>query len=164
MAVDFGGELRWGIKRSFRAYIEAAGGVTRVDAGASEDEHGRIVFPQVGVDQDGSSRVIRFGGGAVLEAHGGLLSLSLREPWLEIDNEGATLTVVHPAFRGPSDRRLPMCRLEGLVPRADGEELAIDEAPATLLIDATGTFDNLYPPGAEFDPVSARWRRTEVSR
>jgi hypothetical protein len=160
MTTEFGGELRWGVKRSFREYIEAAEGATRVEGGAAAEPDGRIVFPQVGADWDGPvPQVLRFGGSVEFEAHGGLLALRLRDPWLEFDETGAVLTVAHPAFRGPTDRRLPLCRLGGVHPRVEDGVLVIEDAPATLTIQATGTFDNLYPPGAEFDSVSARSRR-----
>lgn len=149
------GELLWGVKESFRQYVDRSEGVTHVSGGASINDDGRITFPFAGAEAiEGGPQVFRFGGGVEFDAHGGLLAVRLREPWLEAVDGEVTLTVMHPAFREATERRLPLCRVDATGAKVKGGVIFLGGAPTTLLMEATGIFDNLYPPGIEFDPLT----------
>src|SRR5262245_51612415 len=89
------GSLNWGVKASFRNYVGAggiavAGGVTRVDAGASVDG---LAWPVQSGSFDASTRALelRFAGSVHFSAHEGALDLTLASPRLLIDGAQETL-------------------------------------------------------------------------
>ncbi|OXE37320.1 MAG: hypothetical protein CGW95_02200 [Phenylobacterium zucineum] len=90
--------LQWGVKQSFRSYVEGAGGTITVAGGAERTPDGGFQFP---VDETsltlGSSGHLEgratFRGEVTFKAHGGMLSVFLAEPILDFASDPAVLTV-----------------------------------------------------------------------
>ncbi|MFT7305351.1 MAG: hypothetical protein ACI9P7_000611 [Candidatus Azotimanducaceae bacterium] len=144
--------LTWGVKASFRSYVEAAGGSTTLSQGATHTEDGSFVFKAVpGGDlsfaPDGSATgAVRFQGTVTFEAHGGMLKATLAELGIEAGTDGLVLT----ALEAPMNQG--RCAIAQLGP----VELGAGDA---MTIGAEITFDGMYqiadnyPPGTELDPL-----------
>lgn len=94
--------LVWGVKESFRGYVQAVGGTMAAADGATLSETGEFEF-QAAADSTlalGADGVLtgvgRFSGMAQFEAHGGMLSVHLGDPVVEIGPEGGSLTLDDP--------------------------------------------------------------------
>jgi hypothetical protein len=146
--------LSWGVKQSFRGYVEGAGGVIETGAGAERTADGGFSFaaePGGGLrlDADGKPEgQAKFLGEVSFKAHGGMLSVFLVDPMIEITPAGAVLTVAdHPA----RDRRLEAARLD-LAAMSVGEAGEI-VLPAALMMFGCQWLGDHYPAGTALDPV-----------
>jgi hypothetical protein len=78
--------LTWGLKQSFRAYVEGAGGAIETAEGARRSADGAFIFPAapgegLRLGADGKPRGVgRFVGEVRCEAHGGMLKVFLADP------------------------------------------------------------------------------------
>ena len=81
--------LTWGVKASFRSYVEAVGGSITISDGATRNEDGTFVFEalpggDLSIAADGSATgAMRFQGTVTFAAHGGMLKSTLAELGLE---------------------------------------------------------------------------------
>ena len=88
-------QLTWGVKASFRGYVEAAGGSITLDDGAARADDGAFVFAaepggDLVIAPDGSATgAMRFKGTVTFDAHGGMLKSKLTELGIEATEEGA---------------------------------------------------------------------------
>ena len=140
--------LHWGVKQSFRAYVEGAGGAISTDAGAERTERGEIAFPAgnggLTVDADGRLQGVgTFTGEVRFEAHGGMLSVRLT--YLSVDAQGASLKVADE--RG---KPVEIASLDLAAATLDEGDLVI---PARLSMDGSYLLGDHYPPRAVIDPV-----------
>jgi hypothetical protein len=146
--------LSWGVKQSFRGYVETVGGVTETDAGAGRAADGGFTFPAapdttLSLAADGTLAGIgRFLGEVRFQAHGGMLKVCLADPILEIGPSGAAVTVADSSAR---TFRLEIARLD-LAATTPGElgEIVI---PAALTIEGMQLLGDHYPPKTPLDPV-----------
>lgn len=144
--------LSWGVKQSFRGYMEAAGGTVAVDGGAERAPDGTFLFPQgpqstLARGADGRlTGAGRFAGQVSFNAHGGMLNVVLAEPGVEATDAGLVLTVAD----GPA-RRVVFAKLDAaaMETEADGT-LAL---PAAITLDGMFILGDHYPPGTVLDPV-----------
>lgn len=145
--------LVWGVKESFRRYVEGAGGVIETSAGAQRAADGAIVFAagedRLTLGADGSLE----GRGAFLgevrfEAHGGMLAVRLIDPSIEI---GPTAAIITAADTPARDYRVEVARLD----LAAAETNAAGElvVPVTLAIEGSHLLGGHYPPTTPLDPV-----------
>ena len=142
-------KLIWGVKESFRAYVEAAGGSITLSDGASTTEDGAFVFQaqpggDLEINADGSATgSMRFQGTVTFEAHGGMLKSTLTELGLEAGEQGLLLTVLE----GPMNKS--RCAV------AEVGELAVAEntitAQTRITMDGMYQIADNYPPGTELD-------------
>ena len=144
--------LTWGVKASFRGYVEAAGGSITASEGATSNEDGTIMFTAIpggdlSIAADGSATgAIRFQGTVIFEAHGGMLKSTLAELGIEAGPEGLVLTVLE----APGNQS--RCAIADLGPVEIGTE-------GVLNIGSKITFDGMYqiadnyPPGTELDSL-----------
>ena len=144
-------QLQWGVKESFRRYVEAAGGKIEVLDGAERAADGTFVFPAA------PSSDLRLGAGGKpegagaflgqvrFEAHGGMLSVKLVAPALEIGPSEMVLSVADE--RGD---RLPIAKLDISSTNAEDGGLAV---PAKVTLDGMYLLGDHYPPGTVLDPV-----------
>jgi hypothetical protein len=146
--------LKWGVKQSFRNYVEGSGGSTEVGMGAELGEDGAFSFPGApgaGLTLDADGRPTGragFVGEVRFQAHGGMLSVFFADPALEIGPSGAFLTVADSAER---DRRLPMAKLDlAAMTAGDDGELVI---PAAMSMEGWLVLGDHYPMGTPLDPV-----------
>jgi Htaa protein len=140
--------LTWGIKQSFRAYVRSSGGAVGVAAPA-EPVDDVFAFPRAETDQSPADEV-RFGGGVRFDAHGGMLSVALLEPWLVLGPSGGEVTVVDTDYLPDLSRRLTIARLVG--------EPSVDEAGrvamgAALTAQGSRLLGDVYPAQTVLDPV-----------
>ena len=142
--------LTWGVKQSFRNYVEMSGGAATAADGATVSEGGEFAFEaapvgDLAVDAGGAvSGTGRFRGRVTFEAHGGMLKVTLTDPWLEQTAEGLVLTIAETATR-----RTPIAKL-GVAQRTEDGAL---EFPAAITLDGMMIIGDHYPPGTALDPV-----------
>jgi hypothetical protein len=144
-------KLTWGVKASFRSYVEAAGGSITVSDGATVTDEGTFTFAaeaggDLSVAPDGSaSGAMRFQGAVTFEAHGGMLKSTLSELALEAGEGGLVLTVLD----------APMNKNRCAIAELDLVEVGDDAVTLGTKITVDGMYqiaDN-YPPGTELDPI-----------
>ena len=87
-------QLTWGVKASFRSYVEAVGGSIKLSDGASRTEEGAFVFAalpdgDLSIAPDGTATgAMRLQGSITFEAHGGTLKSTLTELGLKACSDG----------------------------------------------------------------------------
>lgn len=144
--------LSWGVKASFRSYVEAAGGTIDLSDGATRADDGSFVFRAVpggdlNIASDRSATgAMRFQGKITFDAHGGMLKATLTELGLEVGTDGLVLT----ALEAPLNRdRCAIARLRVV-------EIGPDDAVtlgAEITLDGMYQIADNYPPGTELDPL-----------
>ena len=143
--------LGWGVKQSLRSYVEMNGGTFTADDGATRAPDGAFAFEAVpesdlAVDGGTPSGTGRFRGRIGLQAHGGMLSITLTDPWIEPDASGLVLSIAESLTRRTAIARLDLAA-------------AVEEPDGGLVIPTATTLDGMmilgdhYPPGTALDPV-----------
>lgn len=169
--VTFGsGKLDWGVKDSFRSYIEGpiAQGDIAATGGAARNPDGAFTFPVIGGTYDpdtGHSEVqaegtVRFRGHETPGGSGNYkLFMTITNPRIVLDGGAGVLRadVKSNDLEGnPHD--YPNVALANLVPSGGPGEvaggLAWPPIAATLSNDGAAAFGSFYPAGTELDPVS----------
>ena len=147
--------LVWGVKQSFRAYVEGAGGAIDTGDGATKQVDGAFVFAAssrglvVGADGKLQGRG-DFAGEVRFEAHGGMLRVFLADPALEVSEAGARITVADSEERVV---RLELAVLDLDGASRDGGDLVI---PTKLSRDGWRVLGDHYPPMTPLDPARLR--------
>lgn len=146
--------LTWGVKQSFRSYVEMVGGETAASAGAERAADGAFIFAPapdntLSLGADGALK----GQGAFLgevsfKAHGGMLDVVMADPGVTIDAEGAALTVADSAKR---TRRIEVARLDLAAMTTD--ETGALVIPTAVTLDGYMLLGDHYPPKTPLDPV-----------
>jgi hypothetical protein len=151
------GALEWGVKQSFRAYVEAVGGSIETAEGVERTADGAFVFAAAPGDAgltagpDGKPQgAARFVGEVRCEAHGGMLKVFLADPAIEIGPEGGVLTVADSPAR---DARVELAVLELDAATTSGGEVVI---PTKVARDGWRVLPDHYPPMSPLDPVRLR--------
>jgi len=146
--------LSWGLKQSFVAYVEGAGGAIATGEGAARNPEGGFTFAatpgeglRIGADgkPEGSARFV---GEVSFEAHGGMLKVFLADPSVEIGPAGAVLAVADTRKR---DRRVTLAQLD-MAAAAVGDD-GVWAIPAKLSLDGWQVMGDHYPPFTPLDPV-----------
>jgi hypothetical protein len=138
------GRLNWGVKQSFRAYVEGSGGSITASDGAARAEDGTFTFdaaPDSDLTRDDGalSGTGRFRGRAVFQAHGGLLSVTLTDPWIEAAGDAWVLSIAETPTRRTA--------IAKLTPSDDGALHAVTTLEGMMIL------GDHYPPGTILDPV-----------
>jgi hypothetical protein len=150
-------QLTWGLKQSFRAYVEAAGGVIETGAGAERDADGAFVFQAAAgegltLGADGKPTGDGWFVGEVrCEAHGGMLKVFLADPSVEIGPAGAVVSVADTQGR---DRRVELAVLD--LAAATIAEDGVWAIPAKLSRDGWQVLGDHYPQSTPLDPVRVK--------
>lgn len=170
------GELRWGVKESFRNYVggSIAHGTIEVAAPATTDE-AEFVFPQTAHDWDPDTSLggAAYAGLVQFTGHDGALDLTIANPEVEIISaEEATLTVEYRSRNMASGKwstgtaviaELDLSGVESAAgeengdsaPEPDSGIVTWADLPATLTeAGATEVFQDFYGEGQELDPVT----------
>ena len=143
--------LNWGVKASFRAYVEGMEGTISVSDGATRADDGTFVFEalpggDLSISDDGSaSGSIRFQGTVAFEAHGGMLKSTLTELGLETGEDGLLLTVKDQM----GDDRCAIATVEHIQSESGGSVTLRTE----ITMDGMYQIADNYPPGTELDPI-----------
>jgi hypothetical protein len=146
--------LSWGLKQSFRAYVESAGGSIQTAGGAERTADGAFAFPAAVAEgltlgADGQWQGAgKFVGEVRCEAHGGMLKVFLADPSIEIGPAGAVITVADTPAR---DRRVELAALD--VASATTSDDGAWVIPAKLARDGWQVLGDHYPPSTPLDPV-----------
>ena len=146
--------LTWGVKQSFRHYVQSMGGVTEARGGAVRTADGEFTFAIAaggGLSLDAAGKPqgqANFLGEVRFVAHGGMLSVFFADPALEFGPTSATLTVADTEAR---TLRIEIAKLDltAITTGADGE-LVI---PTALSLYGGQLLGDHYPPGTPVDPV-----------
>ncbi len=145
-------QLIWGVKASFRSYVEAAEGSINVSDGAIRTEDGSFLFKAIPggdliVAPDGSvNGSMRFQGKVTFEAHGGMLNATLSELGIDIEAGELVLTCLDAPMN--KDR----CAIAKL-------KLVDQDSNVAITLQSEITDDGMYqiadnyPTGTELDPV-----------
>lgn len=124
--------LQWAISARFSDYVLAvADGVITCTGGATRAERGTFRFPGVPPCFMGSVRFF---------AHGGMLDVTIADPWIEVVADAIELSIADP----DDDGRLVLAR--GSVPPIG------DRGILRLTPDGSDLFFARYPEGFEIDP------------
>ncbi len=144
-------KMIWGVKASFRSYVEAAGVTVTLDDGATQEADGAFAFAaqpgwNLSIDADGNATgAIQFQGKVVFEAHAIMLSVTLSELALEASDEGLFLTApMAPLYQ-------ERCSIAKLTPATVGVDGRTFQTEITL--DGSYQIADNYPPGTELDPL-----------
>jgi hypothetical protein len=158
-------ELRWGIKASFREYISSiSDGVEELRDGAALID-GVFAFPRDDAaslpPESAAESEYRFRGRVDLTGYDGLLGVRIQDPWLQLIETSWSLSVVDPAYRGDTSRRIRVCSLD----REPGPYMSDGTAVFAARLDGTATrlFDGVYAPGTRLDSVTVVFADTRVS-
>lgn len=144
--------LTWGVKASFRNYVEGAGGSIIASDGATRTEDGAFTFKaapdgDLVIAPDGSATgSARFLGKIMFEAHGGMLSSTLTDLCLEVTDEGLVLTVLDAPMN--QDR----CAIATLSPTESSSTGAV-VLKTEITVDGMYQIADNYPPGTELDEL-----------
>ena len=146
-------KLTWGVKESFRQYVEAAGGSITATDGATRNADGSFQFSaetegDFAIASDGTvSGSQGFAGTVGFEAHGGMLKSTLSGLAIESGPEGLTLS----ALEGPLNES--RCHIANLThTHTDDDGNAHFRAEITL--DGMFQIADNYPPGTVLDDVT----------
>lgn len=148
--------LSWGVKQSFRSYVEAVGGTVALSGGVERDPEGAFVFAPEGdaalsTDADGRPQgEARFAGEVRFDAHGGMLKVAVAKPGVTLESGGGALTVADPWAPG---KRMQIAKLDVAAAQREGAHLVV---PAVTTIDGMQLLGDHYPPGTPLDPVRLR--------
>jgi hypothetical protein len=144
--------LTWGVKASFRSYVEAAGGSIPFSDGATRAEDGSFVFKaapggDLSIAPDGSATgTVRFQGAVTFDAHGGMLKATLAELGIEAGTDGLVLT----ALEAPMNKSRCAIAQLGPIELGAGDAVTI---VAEITFDGMYQIADNYPPGTELDPL-----------
>jgi hypothetical protein len=147
-------KLSWGLKQSFRAYVEGAGGAIETSGGAERADDGTFAFIAesgrgLTLDENGKLQgVARFTGEVRCEAHGGMLKVFLADPSLEIGPTGGVIAVADSHAR---DHRVELAQLDLAAATIDDDGALV--IPAKLARDGWRVLGDHYPPLTPLDPV-----------
>ena len=144
--------LTWGVKASFRGYVEAVGGSISLSDGATRGEDGAFIFTarpggDLTINPDGSATgAMRFQGTVTFDAHGGMLKSTLTELGLEVGADGLVLTALD------AQLQRERCNIATLSLIEVGPDDAVTLG-AQITLDGMYQIADNYPPGTELDAV-----------
>lgn len=147
--------LSWGFKLSFLRYIEGMpDGRASATDGAFWIERSYFLFaPGDGswFDPASGRGSLAFVGRLAFSGHGGMLSIRVVDPIVEIDVGRARLTVPSLALLADGDERITLVELANVSPRRSGTLLHFGPSAATLTPEAAQAFNGVYRPGEAFE-------------
>lgn len=146
--------LQWGVKQSFRGYVEGAGGAITLGGGAERTADGGFKFPvdeaklALGADGKLAGQAI-FQGEVTFKAHGGMLSVFLAEPILDCNGDEAVLTVADTPSR---KYRTEVARMD--LSAISRDEPGLIVLPTTLSMHGIQWLGDHYPLRTPLDPAT----------
>jgi len=144
--------LTWGVKASFRGYVQAVEGTVTLADGATQADDGTFAFNALPggdliIASDGTaSGSARFQGSVAFDAHGGMLRSTLSELGIEVGEKGLVLT----ANEAPMNKG--RCVIADLGPAEIGADGKVTMG-AVITLDGMFQIADNYPPGTVLDPV-----------
>jgi hypothetical protein len=148
------GGLKWGVKESFRTYVEGGAGGTITMLGAAKRSGGVFEFPQItggSWNTKTGTGDVRYAGGVGFSGHNGGLALTLADPQITV--ESATRAVLSAKLDNTLVRLVDIDLSKAKRTEDDGT-VTWTGAPSALRADAVDHFLGFYPAGSEMDPVT----------
>lgn len=164
-AVVTGGDADWGVKESFREYVQgpvAMGQITTSD-GATTSGDGTFDFqPASGTfDPLANTANAKFRGTVLFTGHAGALSLKVTDPRVAYSGSAGTLfaDVTSKDLNSGQVKSYPnvdfaSLNLTGIVPLDSGSTATVSAVPATLTANGARAFAGFYDAGTQLDPIS----------
>lgn len=149
------GELVWGIRQSLLNYIGLLpDGDVAFSGGSRGSTGGPFSFFSEEMVYDEATRegTMKFGGRVAIEGHGGLLSVVLENPWVELSSDEGLLTTIVAGSRTAVARFLPG------VPSAEAGSLEWPGCLAYLTRAGVGWLGDQYVEGEEIAPIRILFR------
>lgn len=158
-----GGDLKWGVKESFRSYISGsiANGGWEVADGASYET------PLFGwsnatgeIDAETGEGTVSFVGTMHFSGHDGVLNLVMKNPTIELNGDGTGRLLLDAKSNNAQgelvidEAQVYIGKIEGIgqTDPASGT-LSINQAPAVLTGEGAAAFGGFYASGDELDPI-----------
>jgi hypothetical protein len=159
-----GGDLSWGVKESFRAYISGtiANGSWEVADGATYETP---LFgwsdPTGEIDAETGEGLVSFAGSIHFTGHDGVLDMTLANPSIELKGDGTARLLLDTKSNDAQgelkldEQQASIAKIEGVgaVDPASGE-YSFTDAAAILTSDGATAFGDFYASGDEVDPVT----------
>ena len=162
------GKLDWGVKESFRDYIEGPVAQGHIDvfkpAIRKADGTFRYSKGKGSIDVEADTADVGFKGRVFFTGHGGALELWVSKPRLQLDGDDGIL-LVDTASRSSktgkittrTDVEFASLDLTGVDLEANAKDLVkATDIPAELTEDGASYFGGFYAAGTALDPVSFR--------
>jgi hypothetical protein len=164
-----GGEVDWGVKKSFREYVKGntAKGQIEVAGGASEAADGTFVFPVGSGTYDLTTHVTEVQGGGTVHFTGHFnagvpaLDMTVTDPRVVLGGETGTLfadVVSKSLMTGETvsypDAEFAELDTSGTPPNFEGEVVTVSDIPAKLTAEGAEAFAGFYTAGTALDPVT----------
>ena len=158
---EFG--LVWVIKRSFVDYVLGGGGGTATPSGGAwVRPDGASVFEFDATDSDDAQSVWKFRGEVLFEAHWGMLTMRIADPWIVQADDDVQVTIVDPFSRQEGDRlTIAKAKLESDGVTATGENWAGFDVQ--LANGGWALFNGKYEVGSALDPFAVRLPNPQVA-
>ncbi|MFJ8001264.1 HtaA domain-containing protein [Streptomyces sp. NPDC096310] len=153
------GQLVWGVKSGFRAYVAGVtDGTESVADGVRTDESGAFVFSlddATDFDSVSGHGTLKFRGSVVFSAYRGILLVRVRDLWITLDGDGdgGTVSIMHPAFREATSQRREIGRFDAVRREATPGAVTWSIDVPRMTYDGTRAFGDVYPVDAPFDPI-----------
>lgn len=154
------GSLTWGLKESFRSYVETGGGAEL--AGGAKAKNGVYDFPYASgtVDPEGERADAAFGGSVrfTYQAHG--IDMKFSDITLDAEGSTGTLTLDVTTPQGTQDDvEFAKLDLSKATYTAKNDLVVLDRVPAAFTAAGAATFANdttgsIYQAGQAIDPVT----------
>jgi hypothetical protein len=160
-----GGEVGWGIKESFRSYIEGpiAKGKIELSGGAVRAADGTFVFPVGAGTYDTTTHTTEVvaSGTVHFTGHEGALDVTFSDPRVVVGAESSAVfaDVSSKAFSPGEPEAFPDVEFasldpSGVAPVFGAESVALSAIPAVLTEAGSKAFAGFYKPGTALDPLS----------
>ncbi|MGI6877754.1 HtaA domain-containing protein [Microbacterium sp. gxy059] len=159
-----GGTLTWGVKESFRSYISgsiAHGSWETSDGAEYETPEFRWSDATGSLDPETGTGVVSFTGTLHFTGHDGVLDLTLANPTIEFEDDGAAALLLD-ARSNDMEGEVALDAQQEWVgeialdapPAASDGEIALDAQPVTLTNSGAGAFAGFYEAGVDLDPLA----------
>lgn len=138
------GTLLWALKESLLWYVGVMEDSIVEGERESDDGAARFVFHEA---PDSTPEAPRYTGRIRIHAHGGLMDIDLRDPWIEVDGDTRTLR-----FHTPKGE-LAMAQLARIT-ESRGDDLVTTQVDDVMLTaDASPLFGGQYGPYTRLDAL-----------
>ena len=153
---DVAGGLDWGIKASFRSYLNGAiaKGTITADGGATVNADGTFHFPAASYDP--VNKVAGYAGTVSMVGHDGALQVKLSKLRVDVDGQALIADVTSKSLEGSAKeyRGVALAGFDNKSVTSDGRGFAGTDLATTLTAAGAPAFADFYKAGETFDALS----------
>lgn len=162
-----GGTLNWGVRESFRSYIQ--GGIAQGDWTLNGVSYtgGQYVWSggAGNFDADAGTGTVGFSGGVHFTGHDGLLDLRIDNPAIQVTGPNSAALMADVVSTTMDGDRIDLtgvtfASISGAID-VGGDTASASGASATLTSEGADAFAGFYEPGEALDPISFTFPLTE---